>query len=231
MSDLNFQYNVVRSRKRKTAAIRINEKGIEVRVPHWVTDEWVSSWVSERSEWVQKHSTQLARNMRKSCLNIEEGAAFPFLGNTYPITWKVGPRTLVTLAEEQLHIVVSNRSKKAVEERVKNSLQAWYKTRAESCFRERVQYWQTVMNLDCNSLSIKSYKRRWGSCNARGDITFNWRLIFADEATIDYVVIHELAHLVHLNHSREFWSLVELYCPNWKVLRDELQKCNGWVLW
>lgn len=229
--EMMFQYNVIRSRRRKTAAIRISEKGIEVRVPHWVDDKWVNDWVAQRADWVQKNSLRLKTNLDKFCLKVSQGAFFPLRGEEYPINWHLGGKNQVLLSEGQINIVLSSRSKKMEQERVRTCLQQWYKVHADEYLSARLSYWEKQMELVSNSLKVRDYKRRWGSCNAKGDITFNWRLILADDAIIDYVVIHELAHLVHLNHSKQFWQLVERYCKNWRVLRDELQKRNGWVLW
>ena len=233
MNDLtnHYNYTVIRSRKRKTAAIRISEKGVEVRVPHWVSDQWVSHWVDSKAHWISENSAKLAGNLARTCLKVSEGALFPYKGSSYPISWYVASQNKVTLKEGQLLIAMTNRSQKPLEERAKGYLQKWYKAEAELYLSERALYWQDIMGLRFNLLIIKSYKRRWGSCNSHGDISFNWRLIFADKSLVDYVVIHELAHLVHLNHSPEFWQLVGRYCEDWKLCRDQLQKCNGWILW
>ncbi|MFT6352821.1 M48 family metallopeptidase [Neptuniibacter pectenicola] len=224
-------YTVIRSRKRKTAAIRISEKGVEVRVPHWVSDRWVSDWVQSKASWIRQKNEQLSQNFANHCLKVAEGAMFPYQGEYYAIHWRVGPKSDVSLQGDRLNITITNRSKKAPEERVKACLQGWYKAEAERHIAARVLYWQEVMGLTSNSLIIKNYKRRWGSCSSQGDIAFNWRLIFAEPALIDYVVVHELAHLVHLNHSPKFWHLVEQYCQNWKACRAKLNRCTTWVLW
>lgn len=224
-------YRIIRSRKRKTAAIRISEKGVEVRVPHWVSDLWVRNWVQSKEVWIRQKSEKLSSELAEGCLKVADGAMFPYKGGYYAITWDIGSKNRVSLDDQKLNICITNRSKKAVEERVKACLQAWYKTEAESYFSERIVYWQNIMGLRSNSLIIKNYKRRWGSCTSKGDISLNWRLIFAEQSLIDYVLIHELAHLVHLNHRPEFWQLVEKYCENWKECRDKLQKCTSWILW
>ncbi len=229
--EMMFQYSVIRSRRRKTAAIRISEKGIEVRVPHWVDDKWVDDWVAQRAQWVQENSLRLKTNLDKFCLKVSRGALFPLRGEEYPIDWRLGVKNQVLMSEGKINIVLSSRSKKTEQERVRTCLHQWYKSHAHAHLSARLAYWEKQMGLVSNSLKIRDYKRRWGSCNAKGDIAFNWRLIHADDEIIDYVVIHELAHLVHLNHSKAFWQLVESYCKNWRVLRDELQKRNGWVLW
>lgn len=231
MNDISKNYNVIRSQKRKTAAIRISEKGVEVRVPHWVTDEWVTEWVKSKQSWIDRKSLVLSQQLKATCLNVEQGAAFPYLGKIFKLRWEVGKKKSVSIEEDHLLVTITDRSKKPQAQRVTECLKQWYKTEAEKYLIRRVRLWAERMNCSPNSLIIKDYKRRWGSCNQHGDVSLNWRLIFAEGALSDYVVVHELSHLTHLNHSPEFWSLVGEYCHDWRCSREQLQKCNGWVFW
>lgn len=89
---------------------------------------------------------------------------------------------------------------------------------------ERIQYYSEVMNLVYSKLKFRKMKSRWGSCNSKKEITLNKELTRVDKNLIDYVVVHELAHLKHMNHSKEFHSLVDLYLPSSKLYRKELKK-------
>ena len=86
-----------------------------------------------------------------------------------------------------------------------------------------------IMNVRYNSVKIKNYKSRWGSCSSKGDISFNWKIIFAPENIIEYLVVHELSHLIHFNHSKLFWSKVEEFQYNYKENRKWLKE-NGYKL-
>lgn len=230
-SNLNLPYTIIRSSKRKTAAIKISDKGIEVRIPEWVDDKWVDQWLVKRRSWIEKHYFEQAENNERFCLNIKQGAAFPLLGKNYALNWCKDSRTSVSLDNKVLKVVISNRSKKQVEECVRQALVRWYKVQAEELLKERMDYWQLVIGLNCNSLKIKGFKRRWGSCSASGEVSLNWRLVMAPQELIDYVIIHELAHLRYMNHGSEFWKLVGVFCPDWKNRRKELNQRIAWVLW
>ncbi len=92
---------------------------------------------------------------------------------------------------------------------------------------ERVAACSQTMGLSPKKVTVKDQRRRWGSCSARtGAVHFNWRIVMAPEAVLDYVVVHELAHLEHPNHSRDFWALVARYSPNYKACRRWLRE-NG----
>lgn len=231
MTNLSLAYQTIRSRKRKTAAIHIDQRGVVVRVPHWVDDDWVDNWVLSKRDWIVKAQEKYRANVEAFCLKIEPYAPFPYLGEMYPIQWAVESRVAVSLQDRQLQISLNKRSVKPIEEQVRAALVSWYKQAAESYLTALIQAQAERMGLTYSLLKIKGFKRRWGSCDSRKVISLNWKLIFCDPALIEYVVIHELAHLIHLNHSKDFWNLVAEYCPEWKVRKEQIQMCSGWILW
>ena len=93
----------------------------------------------------------------------------------------------------------------------------------------KTQYFSKIMSVEPLSVRVKNYKSRWGSCSAKGDISYNWKIIFAPSKIIDYLIIHELSHLVFFNHSKRFWLKVEEYQPDFKENRKWL-KDNSYKL-
>lgn len=231
MDHNNLPYQVVRSKRRKTAQIKVQAEKIEVRIPYWVTDKWVEQWISERSEWIYKKWDEAHRTSRLFNIQIQQGSSIPLLGKSYQLSWQIAANTSVRLNDDLIQVSLAGKSGKPKEEQVKQKLEVWYKQQAEAYLMQRLNYWQNRMGLYSSSLKIKGYKRRWGSCSGSRQITFNWKLIFADDELIDYVVIHEIAHLQHMNHSKSFWLLVEQYCADWKRLRKELNNRAGWLQW
>jgi hypothetical protein len=99
-----------------------------------------------------------------------------------------------------------------------------HRDRARIIITARVVYWSEVMGLSYNRLSIRHTTTRWGSCSSKRNLNFSYRLMFLESELMDYVVIHELAHLVEMNHSVRFWNIVARYCPDYKILRGLLRK-------
>jgi len=97
------------------------------------------------------------------------------------------------------------------------------KVMAKINFEQRLKYWSQIMNLKYEILRITTAKTLWGSCSGRGKISLNWKLQLMPFESLEYVIIHELAHLRHQNHSSKFWNLVEQYCPNYKLTRKQLK--------
>ncbi len=231
MNSLSVPCQVIKSSKRKTAVIQIKEQGVIVRVPVWVSDDWVNSWLHSRQNVIEHKFFSLQRDLEACAIILNQGGTIPYLGHEITLSWDVAKRLSFDFDGTVLHLTIGERSQKPENVRVKEAVKKWYRQEAEAQISQSVVYWQGVMGLTAKKIKVRDYKGRWGSCNAQGEIAFNWRLVFGEPELIDYVVIHELAHLEHLNHSSAFWSLVEQYCPDWREKRKTLQRRMGWVLW
>ena len=91
-------------------------------------------------------------------------------------------------------------------------------------FADRVSYFAEIMNVTFGRITIRNQKTRWGSCSTKGNLNFNYQLYYLPEELLDYVVVHELSHRRHMDHSKEFWTEVEKYCPNYRKLRKNLKQ-------
>lgn len=104
------------------------------------------------------------------------------------------------------------------------TLEKRYRSAARTQFEQRCTYYRPLTGGSYTSVTIRDQKTRWGSCSSRGTLSFNYRLIFAPPAVLDYVVVHELCHLTHMNHSRDFWNLVGSVMPDYKTHRRWLKE-------
>lgn len=105
-------------------------------------------------------------------------------------------------------------------------LEKWYRREAMLIIREKAEEYAESLSVHFKDIRIKDQKSRWGSCSSKGNLNFNWRIIMAPEPVCDYVVIHELCHLVFMDHSANFWNLVERICPDYRQYKKWL-KDNG----
>lgn len=142
---------------------------------------------------------------------FEAGEAFLFLGRPRQLNLVPAPKTRVLLLGEK--IILQNPPDDVRERQV--AMIEFYKRCGRAYLANRIEYWSRKMGLVPAKVSYRSQKTRWGSCSSRGQISLNWRLVLAPYEVCDYVVIHELAHLRHPNHSSRFWTLVASYCPDY----------------
>jgi predicted metal-dependent hydrolase len=111
-------------------------------------------------------------------------------------------------------------------EEIRDALIEWYRQHAKVKINERVEKYKDKLDVEPNNVVVKKQKKRWGSCSSKGNLNFNWRIILAPMSIVDYLVVHELTHLLHDNHSKEFWATVGSIIPDVKAKREWL-KING----
>ena len=216
-------YTLKRSGRRRTIGLRIDDDGLTVAVPLRASERWLSAVLQEREEWIVK--TLAGWQSRKpDPMRWEEGAALPFLGEN--LTLRV-VRSLFgsapLLRGRQLFVHVADSGDHAA---IEAAVTRWLRQEAEVLFRERVAYFAPLLGAAPAELKLSSARTQWGSCTARGTVHLNWQLIKLPLRLVDYVVVHELAHLHEMNHSPAFWAVVKTACPDFKKRRAELRRCG-----
>ena len=111
------------------------------------------------------------------------------------------------------------------------NLKKTYRKYALQILTEKTMFIASSINVEPEKIKVRSYKGRWGTCSYRKDISFNWKLIMAPEKIIEYVIVHELCHLIHFNHSKNFWESVENILPDYKLRKDWLRTNEGLLEW
>lgn len=141
------------------------------------------------------------------------------------------PRTQAAVALKGNVLLVQAGAPKVPSEEVREMLEHWYRVRAEEVITRRVQHYADQLGWPMPKVLIRNQKKRWGSCNAKGELRFNWRLVMLPLRVLDYVVVHEMAHLKVLNHSPRFWALVEQIMPDYKTRHQALHELGLGLYW
>ena len=211
---------VVRRRYQKTMRISVHKSGkVKVSCRMGIDDHSVRAFIQENSQWLERCLNKF-REFRDShpTKKFVEGEKFPFMGRDYIWRWSQEPTgSPIHLSYPYLNAVPSSINFKRV-------MRNLYEDKANYYLPRRLSYWAENMQLSYKNFRIKSFRSRWGSCNAKGEISLNWKLMVFPPEVIDYVLVHELAHLVHLNHSKSFWLTVLSFCPQYKKHREFLRK-------
>ena len=208
MVDYEIKYS-----KRKTVAIYITSDGkVEVRCPKRTRKSDIEEFITQKQKWIEKKLFEL-RNQSKIILRA--GETTPYLGDEYLI--------IATDGEEGFYGEAFHIRKSEDEQYVYDALKQIYIQKAKELIPQRVHKYEEIMGLCASKIGITSANTRWGSCSAKNSLNFTWKLIMADLDTIDYVVVHELAHIKEKNHSKNFWSLVGLYKPDYKDSKKKLR--------
>ncbi len=205
---------IIRS-KRKTLALSIDGQGrLIVRAPWRYAEEKIFAFIKEKEGWIKKKQAQ--RRAAAIPLPSEnlEGYAFPLLGERTEITLSEGKKVLYDKENKRLFVP---------KERGKEKLVAWLKRNAKRIFTAVTEQKSKEMGLSYSSVTVTSARTRWGSCTGKNALRYTFRLLYCPREIIEYVVVHELAHIRHKNHSPLFWKEVESYLPDWKEKRKWLK--------
>lgn len=213
-------YLLKRSPRRRTIGLKIDRAGLTVAVPHRLSRRDLESVLRDKAEWVLGKLAE-ARVRLVPLPEWRDGELLPFLGAQIGLCLRQGGvRAQPVLAGEQLLVALAEPANALA---VQAKVLAWYRREALACFQERTALYAGRLGVALPGLSLSNARARWGSCNSRGAVRLNWRLVKAPLAQIDYVVAHELAHLVEMNHSPAFWRVVERLCPDYAAHRAALK--------
>ncbi|MGS2778041.1 M48 family metallopeptidase [Robertmurraya sp. GLU-23] len=211
-----ISYNI-NYKKRKSIGITIDVYGnIEVQAPKGTPNAYVLLFIEEKWEWIQEKSKEMkARALGPQEKVYDHGESFLYLGNTYPIQICHDSNLVqnqVKFEENKLHIYV----KELEEENIRQALKRFYYQQCKALVEKSIKTYQINFKIKPKGIRINDSNRTWGTCDSNQQLTFNWKLAMAPQRVIDYVVVHEMCHMLHLNHDRSFWRLVGKIMPDYK---------------
>lgn len=212
---------VVRTRRKKSATIKVEEGVVSVVVPKDLELDKIHQLVEAKHLWIIEKLAIHAESMPAREKEYVSGEAFPYLGRNYRLKVQQGDYAPVKLTQGRLVVTLPEGIQQ--EHFTRNALLRWYKRNAEKKIREKVKRYEKIVGVETSVIRVKSFKSRWGSCTPYGDLEFNWLIVLAPNRIVDYVVVHELCHLIHHDHSPQFWKEVERVMPDFKDCKDWLK--------
>ncbi len=237
MQGRQIDFNLIRSSLAHNAHIKISPvKGMEVVVPARFNLSNVPRLLHEKQDWIFKNLQKMEDHRQRSRAlqpQFKDGLKLEILG--IPKTVRILPtrkkrpfvkeaRTLKYSGEtayydgHEILIFCDGTITQA-----KKALEVHLRAQAEKYLSKRTSEISLLMGVSYNNITIRGQKTRWGSCSRDNNLNYNWRLVLMPLSISDYVIIHELAHTVHHNHSKRFYALVEKFCPDYKALRKQLR--------
>ena len=223
LQGVTVSYRFERSR-RKSIGFTVGPEGLVVRAPGWVPLREVDAAVQEKADWILAKLQQARERARQPLAPPQDwvhGADLPYLGGTVRLC--VLARGQLPDVPEGVAALPLNLPPEASTTQVREAAEAWFKKKARALFEERLRHFGPQLGVQHQRLSLSGARTRWGSARTDGHIRLNWRLIHLPLAQIDYVVVHELAHLRVMDHSPRFWDTVEAVMPDWRERRRRLR--------
>jgi hypothetical protein len=230
-----INYEVIRTNRKTLGIIIDNDKKLIVRSPNNTTETKVEEVLKKKTSWILSKLKEMDKiKPAPKEKEFMSGEKLPYLGRRYRL--EVSPAEIskseVKLYQGKFIINYPRKLKENDEQRrkkIRDALIEWYREHAKEKINERVEKYKIKLDVEPNNVVVKKQKKRWGSCSSKGNLNFNWRIILAPMSIVDYLVVHELTHLLHDNHSGEFWATVGSIIPDVKAKREWL-KVNGRLL-
>jgi len=206
---------------RKTLSLSILKDGqVVIKAPLKMSKECIDRFVYEKQKWIREKLAIIEHSKQKYD-EIMHYNKFMLFGNVYSL--KLANVKKIETSNNEMCIYLP---KTTPEDKIMAKLKNWYKKMAKSILEERLKYISNLVKLAPNSMRISDSKGRWGACNSKGNVSFNFRVVMLEPAVIDYVIVHELCHLVEMNHSKRFWQLVYSFLPNAETQKEKIKEFN-----
>lgn len=201
---------------RKSICLSINlPHGFILKAPHKTPINYINQFILSKKTWLTKIETSLKNSFYLLLPeNFTTGNKISYLGTQYTIKQIDSKKIKIYFNETNL-IIESPDNKDNI--KLKKHVISWYKNISKDIFLDRIQFYCQKLNISVPTLRLKSQKTRWGSCSNKQNINLNWLLIKTPLEIIDYVILHECCHLIHMNHSKDFWNLVQKFMPDYKL--------------
>ena len=213
--------NIRRIISLKSISIKVDKKYIDIKVPFLLNNKSIEYFIHKKINWIQKQidiQTKIKSFKEKKYI---DGEKFLYLGKIYRLKIIINNQYSIYIEDSLIIINVKNHYNLS---KIRKIIKKWLYERSFDYFNEQTYMIAKKNNLNINSIKIRDYRARWGSCSVKGDISFNWRLIMAPPEIIEYVIVHELMHLKEHNHSPEYWRLV-------KSLYPDIDKAKNWLMY
>lgn len=215
-NNLLVHYKVIKSNRRTISIMIPPTKEVIVRAPKQISPEQIKNIIKSNADWIVKKLSDMPDTIKPMKEDYAQGDKILYRGKEYIIKIKKGmeiKKSSIVLEDNEIVVVrKTNETKKT-----KELLLEWYKSNAKCLVKERVAFYMPQINQPMGEIRIKSQRKRWGSCSGKGNLNFNWKIIMMPDEMFDYIIVHELCHLKHLNHSKLFWEYVKRILPDYKV--------------
>lgn len=211
-------------RKRKTIEIGVEPPDIvTVVAPEGISEEILLKHVKTKAKWIVQKLHEISEiQSKKFDREYVNGEAFMYLGRNYTLIIKedvVLKKPVTKLFQGRFLITTPTRD----QDKLKISMEEWYRKKTLEKVNERIEYYQRYFNVKPTDIRVKEQRKRWASCTIKKELLFNWRCAMAPSWVLDYIVVHEMCHMIYMDHSKEFWTLLGRVLPDYERRKEWLK--------
>jgi len=216
--------SIIRSKRRTVALVITDDARLVIRAPLYAPANFIQRFVDEKKPWIRRKLAEAEARPKLPARKFADGEKFLYLGSAYPLSI-VDAADNVFLFDEGFYLSRLHYGS------ARELFTGWYRERAFTEIKGRLDRYSALSALRYDKFNITGARSKWGSCAGRGNLRFSWRLIMAPLHVIDYVVVHELAHIERKDHSKHFWSKVSELFPGYGESREWLTQNGHLLVW
>lgn len=233
-----IEYQLIRSSRRKSIALQIKSGEVTVRAPQGISQDYIEQLIHNKRAWIDAklHAYQHSLNSNNVQANILQNDGQLWLkGVLKKITVTYSNKSGIEEFDDVVIVHLKNNYRQLPllkqNKNIQKVIEVWLKEQATFTLDAKLAYHSELTQLFPQSFKVRQYKARWGSCNSRGELAFNYLLMLVPDFVVDYVVIHELCHLRYLNHGAKFWQLVASFYPQYHEAKQWLKLHQQHLNW
>tara|TARA_Y100001978_G_C23569983_1_gene373627 strand:+ start:135 stop:863 length:729 start_codon:yes stop_codon:yes gene_type:complete len=223
--NLDLEVQIERTNRKRTISLQVKDNKLIVKAPRTASRQSLDDLIQRKQSWIKKRAILNVEERKLINRKFIDNEKFYFKGNEYRLSLILGGKEEVKISEGFL-IVTCKDDRAMGSKEVKTFIEDWYVRESTKILNTRTYEFAKKMKVEPSAITVKNYASKWGSCTASNKISYNWRIIMAPDCIVDYLIIHELCHIIEHNHSKNFWYQVGKYCEDFKKKRKWLRE-NG----
>ena len=225
IGNVDLEIQIERTNRKRTIALEVKNNKLIIKTPRSVSKKTLVDLIRRKQQWIKKRAILNFEEQNLKNRGFIDNDKFYFRGDEYRLSLILGRKEAVKI--EGGLLVVSYVDDKSIDRgTIKRLLEDWYLKESIEILKARTEELAQQMRVQPYGITVKNYKSKWGSCTANNKISYNWRIIMAPDPIIDYLIVHELSHIIEPNHSKNFWYQVGNYCKDFQKKRKWLRE-NG----
>ena len=223
--NVDLEIRVERTNRKRTISLQVKNNKLIIKTPRGVSKKILYDLIKRKQNWIKQRAILNVEEQNLKNREFIDNEKFYYRGNEYRLSLILGRKEAVKIEEGLLQVwYVDDNS--IARSTIKRLLEDWYLKESTKVLKARTEELAQQMKVQPCGITVKNYNSKWGSCTANNKISYNWRIIMAPDCIVDYLIIHELSHIIEPNHSKNFWYQVGNYCKDFKKKRKWLRE-NG----
>ena len=225
IGNVDLEIKIERTNRKRTISLLVKDEKLIIKAPRSVSRKCLDELIQRRRNWIKKRAILNFEEQNLRNREFIDNEKFYYRGNGYRLSLIYGSKEAVNIVGDLLQVNYKD-DRSINRNAIKRLLEDWYLKESTEILKARTAELAQQMRVQTSGITVKNYNSKWGSCAANNKISYNWRIIMAPDCVVDYLIVHELCHILEPNHSKNFWHLVGTYCEDFKKKRKWLRE-NG----